>query len=170
LAQEIPAYQLVDVQVALDRWTTEVVDRSIEVIGVASGHRHFESLSDIVGDGSRAKVGAVDYVDLPDSPDSTRSCVRFGIFLMGEGSKRAAALLRGADPHGPMQQAMIEVLAPEPDFGRAILDELRRLAVEFSVLRGQVLTMGPGEGHQYGDLRFMHRPHLEREQLVLPEG
>ena len=43
------------------------------------------------------------------------------------------------------------------------------LAVEFSVLRGQVLTMGPGEGHQYGDLRFMHRPQLGREQLVLPE-
>jgi len=169
LAQEVPAYQPVDVQVALDRWPTEIANRSIEVIGVSGAHRHFESMSDLVAERSGARVGAVDYVDMPDSPDSTRSCVRFGIFLMSEGSQRAAALLREANPHGPMQEAMIEVIAPEPDFGRAILDELRRLAVEFSVLRGQVLTMGPGEGHQYGDLRFMHRPHLEREQLVLPE-
>ncbi len=169
LAQEVPAYQLVDVQVALDRWATEIADRSIEVIGVSGAHRHFESLSDLVAEGTGARVGSVDYVDMPDSPDSTRSCVRFGIFLMGEGPQRAAALLRGASPHGPMQEAMIEVIAPEPDFGRAILAELRGLAVEFSVLRGQVLTIGPGEGHQYGDLRFMHRPHLEREQLVLPE-
>ena len=91
LAQEVPAYQLVDVQVALDRWATEITDRSIEVIGVSGAHRHFESLSDLVADRSGAKVGAVDYVDMPDSPDSTRSCVRFGIFLMREGPQRAAA-------------------------------------------------------------------------------
>ena len=169
LAQEVPAYQLVDVQVALDRWATEITGRSVELIGVSGAHRHFESLSDLVAEETGARVGSVDYVDLPDSPDSTRSCVRFGIFLMMDGSRRAAALLRGASPHGPMQEAMIEVIAPEPEFGRAIVDELRRLAVEFSVLRGQVLTIGPGEGHQYGDLRFMHRPRLEREQLVLPE-
>jgi hypothetical protein len=60
LAQEVPAYQLVDVQVALDRWATEIADRSIEGIGVSGAHRHFESLSDLVAEGLGAKVGAVD--------------------------------------------------------------------------------------------------------------
>ena len=30
--------------------------------------------------------------------------------------------------------------------------------------------MGPGEGHQYGALRFMRRPEMERAQLVLPDA
>ena len=50
-----------------------------------------------------------------------------------------------------------------------MLSELRRLAVEHSVLRGQVLALGPGEGQQYGSLRFMRRPELARDQLVLPD-
>lgn len=47
--------------------------------------------------------------------------------------------------------------------------DLRRLAVEHSVLRGKVLTMGQGEGNQYGALRFMRRPVMARDQLVLPD-
>ena len=30
--------------------------------------------------------------------------------------------------------------------------------------------MGPGEGNQYGGLRFMRRPELDRAQLVLPDA
>lgn len=171
LAQNVPSYQLVDVQVALERWVKAVPGRSTELIGVSSGHRHFQSLSDLVAEGSGARVGAVDYVDLPDSPDSTKSCVQFGIFLMTEGDHRAATLLRGPNPHqGSMEEARVETIAPNPAYGREVLAELRRLAVEYSVLRGQVLTMGPGEGQQYGSLRFVQRPELARDQLILPEA
>jgi ATP-dependent 26S proteasome regulatory subunit len=38
------------------------------------------------------------------------------------------------------------------------------------VLRGQVLALGPGEGNQYGALRFVPRPVLDRAQLVLPDA
>jgi len=170
LAQEVPSYQLVDVQVALEQWTRESAERSTELIGVSSGHRHFQSLSDLVADGSGARVGAVDFVDQADSPDSTKSCVHFGIFLMSDGTRRAATLLRGPNPHqGPMEDARIETIAPDPAYGREVLSELRRLAVDHSVLRGQVLALGPGEGQQYGSLRFMRRPELARDQLVLPE-
>jgi hypothetical protein len=67
-----------------------------------------------------------------------------------------------------MQDAMIEILSTDADSGRRPMADLRRLAVERSVLRGQVMTMGPGEGHQYGHLRFIRRPVMDRAELVLP--
>jgi cell division protease FtsH len=171
LSQELPSYQLVDLQVGLEVWTTSSEDRSFDVFGISGDQRRFHPLSELLGGMSAfgIGVGPVDYVDLADSPDSTRSCVRFGMFLLSDGERRCAALIRGADPHGPMQQAMIEVLAEDREFGSEVLAELRRLAVEHSVLRGQVLTMGSDEGHQYGALTFMRRPVMGRSQLVLPD-
>lgn len=170
LSHEFPPYQLVDVQVALEGWVDSDSGRSAEVIGVAGDQRRFHTLAELltgrlVGIG----IGPVEYADLADSPDSTRSCVRFGVFLLDDGGTRAAALLRGSDPHGPMQSAMLEIVATDQEAGRSLMGELRRLAVERSVLRGKVLALGPGEGHQYGRLRFMRRPVMEREALVLPD-
>ena len=172
LSQELPPYQLVDVQVALDVWTQEAQDRSMEVVGISGEQRRHHPLSELLsGSGMHGVgIGPVDYVDLADSPDSTRSCVHFGMFLVQDGERLCAALIRGADPHGHMNAAMIEVVAPDRDFASAFLADLRRLAVEHSVLRGQVLAMGPGEGNQYGGLRFMRRPEMDRAQLVLPDA
>jgi cell division protease FtsH len=170
LSHGFPPYQLVDVQVALETWVQEGPGRAMEIIGVAGDQRRFHPLSEILaGRGFGTGVGPVEYVDVPDSPDSTRSCVRFGVFLLTEDGHKAAALLRGEDPHGPMQSAMIEIVDPDPEAGRALMTDLRRLAVERSVLRGQVLALGPGEGQQYGHLRFMRRPQMSRDGLVLPE-
>ena len=171
LSQELPSYQLVDLQVGLEVWTAASEERSADVFGISGDQRRFHPLSELLG-GTTAfgvGVGPVDYVDLADSPDSTRTCVRFGMFLLSDGDRRCAALIRGADPHGPMNQAMIEVIAEDREFGSEVLAELRKLAVDHSVLRGQVLTMGAGEGHQYGALTFMRRPVMDRSQLVLPD-
>ncbi|MBO0731711.1 MAG: ATP-binding protein [Acidimicrobiaceae bacterium] len=171
LSHELPSYQLVDVQVALEAWVESRAGRSLEVIGVAGDQRRFHPLSELIsGHDFAVGVGPVEYVDVPDSPDSTRSCVQFGMFLLDDGGDRSAALLRGADPHGPMGEAMIEVIASDAEAGRRLMGELRRLAVERSVLRGQVLALGPGEGHQYGQMRFMRRPALDRAGLVLPDA
>ena len=171
LSHEFPQYQLVDVQVALEAWAESSSGRSLEVIGVTGDQRRFHPLSELLG-GSHfgVGIGPVEYVDMADSPDTTRSCVRFGVFLLADGDHRAAALLRGADPHGPMQSAMVEVVDADPESGRTLMADLRRLAVEKSVLRGQVLALGPGEGQQYGLMRFMRRPHLDRDGLVLPDS
>jgi hypothetical protein len=160
------------VQVALDAWASVAPRRSLEVVGVSGEQRRYHPLSELLdaGAGFGVGVGPVEYEDLADSPDSTRSCVRFGVFLLGDGDRRAAALLRGADPHGPMQNAMVEVVAADSGYGRQVLGELRELAIQRSVLRGQVLALGPGEGNQYGALRFMRRPVLERRHLVLPDA
>lgn len=172
VSQELPPYQLVDVHVALDRWKEAEPGRSFEIIGISGDQRRFHPLSELLSGASRygVGIGPVDYVDLADAPDSTRSCVRFGLYLLSDGARKAAALLRGADPHGPMQQAMIEVLADDRSYAHEFLSELRHLAVEHSVLRGQVLALGPGEGNQYGMMRFVRRPGLQRTQLVLPDA
>ncbi len=171
LTHQLPPYQLVDVQVALEAWA-EQSDRRIEVIGVSGDQRRFHPLSELLGDPGHLGIGVgpVDYAELADSPDSVRQCVRFGMFLLAEGPERAAVLVRGADTHGPMGSAMLELVAADQTFGHEVLGELRRLAVERSVLRGQVLAFGPGEGERYGALRFVRRPDVGRDQLVLPEA
>ena len=117
LSQELPPYQLVDVQVALDVWIDEAPGRSMEVVGISGEQRRHHPLSELLsGSGMHGiGIGPVDYVDLADSPDSTRSCVHFGLFLVRDGERRCAALIRGADPHGHMNAAMIEVVAEERD-------------------------------------------------------
>lgn len=171
LTHAFPDYQLVDVQVAIETWVSEAGGRSMEVVGVRGDQRRFQTFSELLGGRHHGVgVGPVEYVDMPDSPESTRSCVQFGLFLLADGANRTALLLRGSDPHGPMSDAMIEIVDRDPEAGKALMSRLKHLAVERSVLRGQVLALGPGEGHRYGALRFMHRPGMQREDLVLPEA
>jgi cell division protease FtsH len=172
ITHKFPGYQLVDVQVALEMWATGGPDRGFDLVGVSGHQRRFNPLSELISQGRFAGVGlgAVDYADIADSPNSTCRCVQFGLFLLADGDARIAVLLRGEDPHGPMDSAMLELLGPDDDFVGSTLAELRQLALDHSVLRGQVLTLGPGEGNQYGRLRFLQRPELERSHLVLPDS
>ena len=171
VTHEVPPYQLVDVQVALEAWTEAGQTRDSSLIGVTGDQRRFHPFSELLSNGQNfgIGIGPVDYVNLADSPDSTRSVVRFGVHLLEDGGQRIAILMRGDDPHGPMDAAMIELVGSDAAFVHETLDELRRLAVDRSVLRGRVLALGPGDGNQYGALRFMKRPTLTREQLVLPD-
>jgi cell division protease FtsH len=168
LSEQLPPYQLIDVQVALEVWAS-AGGREAEVVGVSGEQRRLHPLGELLRMGQHVDVGPVEYQDLADSPSTTRRCVRFGLFLLSDGPRRFAVLVRGSDPHGPMRAAMIEVLADDEAAGRGLLVDLRSLAVQHSVLRGQVLALGPGEGQSYGQLRFVPRPVLARDQVVLPE-
>jgi cell division protease FtsH len=172
VTHEIPGFQLVDVQIAIEKWATNRPGRDLDLIGVSGQQRRFNPLSELISQGrhSGVGVGAVDYANVADSPNTTRSCVRFGIFLLSDNGQKLAVLQRGEDPHGPMNSAMLELLGSDPEHVEATLAELRQLAVDHSVLRGQVLTLGPGEGNQYGILRFLQRPDMVRSQLVLPDS
>ncbi len=171
VTHQFPPYQLVDVQIAIESWQEGSPDRQLRLVGISGDQRRFHPLSEIMANAGTygVGIGPVEYVNVADSPDSTRSCVRFGLFLLTDRDRRAAVLLRGADPHGPMQSAMLELVGPDSEFIDALLSELKQLATEKSVLRGNVLALGPGEGNQYGALRFLHRPALERSELVLPD-
>ena len=172
VTHQFPPYQLVDVQIAVESWQQSRPGRALQLVGISGDQRRFHPLSEIMANASAygVGIGPVEYVDVADSPDSTRSCVRFGLFLLTDEDRKGAVLLRGADPHGPMQSAMLELVGPDGEFIDALLAELKQLAVAKSVLRGNVLTLGPGEGNHYGALRFMHRPTLDRSELVLPDA
>jgi cell division protease FtsH len=173
VSEELLPYQLLDVQISLERWVTETEGRAYDLVGITGDRRRFQSLSELVSESGVHGVGPgpVDYVNLADSPDTTKSCVRFGMFLLRDGQRHAVALLRGADPYGPMQSAMLEVLTAEPGYAESLLRELRALAVRYSVLRGQLLGFGAGDGPEcYGRIRFLRRPRLSRAELVLPEA
>jgi cell division protease FtsH len=168
LAEQVPPYQLIDIQVALEVWASGD-GRGAEVVGVSGEQRRMHPLGELLRMGRHVDVGPVEYEDLADSPSSTRRCVRFGVFLLSDGARRFAVMVRNADPHGPMRSAMIEVLADDEAAGRQLLVDLRSLAVQHSVLRGQVLALGPGEGQSYGHLRFVPRPWIARDHVVLPD-
>ena len=168
LAEELPPYQLIDVEVALEVWAAGP-GRGLEVVGVSGEQRRMHPLGELLRMGRHVDVGPIDYQDLADSPSTTRRCVRFGVFLLHDGRRRFAVLVRNADPHGPMQEAMLEVIADDEAAGRQLIVDLRSLAVQHSVLRGQVLALGPGEGQRYGQLRFVPRPLIARDHLVLPD-
>jgi cell division protease FtsH len=168
LAEQVPPYQLIDIQVALEVWASGE-GRGAELVGVSGEQRRMHPLGELLRMGRHVDLGPVEYQDLADSPSSTRRCVRFGVFLLTDGPRRFAVMVRNADPHGPMQSAMIEVLADDEAAGRQLLVDLRSLAVQHSVLRGQVLALGPGEGQSYGQLRFVPRPWIARDHVVLPD-
>lgn len=169
VSQEFPWYQVVDVQVAIDKWRESDGRRAVEVVGVRGGQRRFHTFGELLGTlhTFRIGIGPPDYADVPDSPDTTRSCVQFGVFLIADAGERSAILLRKED-RGPFQQAVLEIISEDKAVSESVLADIRRLAVLHSVLRGQVLTLSPGEG-EYGSLRFMRRPELSRDGLVLPE-
>jgi hypothetical protein len=170
VSQTIPMYQLVDVQVAFERWVEGDPRRSSEIIGVRGWQRRSHTFGELLGTGRtfRVGIGPADYVDVPDSPDSTKSCIQFGILLMADEGERWAMLVRIED-RGPFKQAVLEVVSHDKGRSQHLLADLRRLAVQHSVLRGQVLTLTQGEG-EYGAFQFLRRPTLGRDELVLPDA
>jgi hypothetical protein len=82
-----------------------------------------------------------------------------------------AVMLRGSDTRGPQPDVTVEILAADRVSAREILAEIRRLVVEYSVYRGQVLSFGSEVlGHQGVLLTFNKRPEMSRDELVLPPG
>lgn len=115
-------------------------------------------------------LGAVDYAAVPVSADEERTCVRFGLYLIDEGDRRLAVLLRGESPqHG--QPAMLEVLAPATRHAQEWLAALRAERAICNTLRGQVLSFEPSEfAPGAGPVQFIRRPQLARADVIMPDG
>ncbi|MEU9172693.1 ATP-binding protein [Streptomyces sp. NPDC048420] len=170
-----PPFDLPNVHLALERWFTAEPTRSHELIGLHGARHHGDlSLGDILESADRYDrfvIGAVDYAQLPVSPDEELPCVSCGFYLGTEGEQRFAVLLRGpADEYG-RNKVEVEVLAETKEFGDRLLADLDRLVREHNIFRGQVLSFEGAEfGSGLGPFRFHRRPGLAREDIVLPEG
>lgn len=169
-----PAYEHVNVQAALDRWLT-APGREHRLVGL-TGYRHRGpfGLSDLLNadpfDFHGIRPGNVTRVSLPSGPGGeTRECLRAAVVLVAEPDQRLALLVRGADPESGMEGVALEVVAADPGAARRAADELRALALELNVYRGQVVSFGRSMfGERSSLLRFHERPHLAGTDLVLP--
>jgi hypothetical protein len=169
-----PPYDHVNVQGGIDRWLDSAKGRH-RLLGLTGFRHRMFGLADLCqpGGDEGMRIGGVAMRDFPSGPhDEVRSCVQCGLYLYEEGDLRIALLLRGSDQRGPQPDVTLDVVATDPDAARALLSEVRALAVEYSVYRRQVVSFGDeafGGGHG-GLLVFHPRPRLGREELILPGG
>ncbi|MFL5861920.1 MAG: AAA family ATPase [Solirubrobacteraceae bacterium] len=171
LGESWPVYDHVNLQEALDRWT-QAAGRSTTLLGLIGFQHSMFTLADLA-QSSRFMdpgIGAVTMARLASGPNgATQACLRCGLFLVTEGDARLALLFREPEPHMGQPKARVEVLCADSERAAAALVEIRRLALEHSVFRGQVLSFGSEMfGRDDAPLTFHERPALGREDLVLP--
>lgn len=170
VAEQIPPHRLVDADIALDE-----LSGGAEPVGVTGGQQRFsESLPELLSHPwVRFGVGPVDYVEAATGPATSRQVVAFGLRLFSFDGAPVAVLQRSENRQFGAETARVEVLAADPAVSGRVLAEVRRLMVERSVLRGQVLTFRAGEfGHHHSapGADFLERPQIPEEGLVLPDG
>jgi DNA polymerase III delta prime subunit len=170
---DVDAHQFVNLDVAMGALIEEGGGGT--VVGVGGGDmRHHQTLGDLVhqsGTWNRVRVGAVDRERVETGPSSHRDAVAFGIHLFRYRGEPVAVHQRRAN----MQfggRAGLEVIAPE-ELSGPLLADVRRLMVERSVFRGQLLSFGQSEeafASSVGGISFLERPTMTAADVVLPAG
>ena len=175
-----PLWEHVNLQVGVEAWLAADTGRTHELIGITGvGQLRFNDMSigALVqarpgGQYGAAAVGAAITSALPCGPDGqTRGCVSNGIYLVRDGEDRLALVLLPSGI-GPHQEVTLQVVASDQGRVERVLAEIRRLAVERSVFRGQVISFGPelfGMAGASTPLNFLGRPSVRRDQVVLPD-
>jgi predicted AAA+ superfamily ATPase len=82
-------------------------------------------------------------------------------------------LQRAANPQYGRPQYTLELMCAKPEVVEHLLQRVRDLMSERSVLRGQVITFQPNDFdfHAPGaDLRFLPRPEVSADEVILPDG
>lgn len=180
-----PAYEHVNVQGALDRWLARS-GAPFRLVGMAGFRHRMFGLSDLFHeDGTRGMaVAGVSVTDQPSGPgEQTRGCVQCGLYLVegidgpDDGDRTEdprpplAILFRGSEMRGPQPDVSLEIACSDRALAREAAGSIRRLAVEFSVYRGQVLEFGSEMlGPHQSVLSFHDRPVMTRDELILPPG
>jgi hypothetical protein len=167
-----PRYEHVNVQAGLSAWLADG-GREHVAHGLTGFHHIDFGLSDLAHPGHIARhlqLGNLTTEERPAGPGGvTLACVLCALYLVTEDGGPVALLVRGPDEHGSLQVVSVEVLCGDPDRGRQVVEEIRRLAIERNVFRGHVVEFGgevfDGAG---GLLRFLDRPQVPRDQVILP--
>ncbi len=98
-------------------------------------------------------------------------CVRCGLYLITEGDRRAALLLRAPDPESGMGMVAVQVVAGAAGVAAEIAGQIRESAVVNNVYRGQVVSFGRDLfGERQTVLRFHNRPTMTEDDLILPRA
>jgi len=166
-----PGYDHANVQVALEALFGGA-DAVGQLVGLTSQFRRHHSLSELIdmsGHGVPIETGSVDYQRVQVSPTETRPCVQFGVWLIEAGPARMAVLQRGPDRQHGQEGVSLEALTTDEEAAETLFSRLEELMVEHNIFRGQVLSFEGHEfGHGAGPIRFLPRPQVSAEDLVLP--
>jgi AAA+ superfamily predicted ATPase len=172
--ESFPSYDHVNVQAGLDAWLAEP-GRTHRLVGVVN-FRHTEfGLTEMLRLSGRMAMhgpspGNVSRVNLASGPGGqVRPCVRCALYLVSDGDRHAALLLRGAEHEMGQSQILLQVVADDAEAATRIAEEVRELAVVHNVYRGQVVSFGR---HMFGErdavLRFHERSTMTADDLILP--
>jgi hypothetical protein len=174
-----PLYEQVNLQIGLDAWLAQPgrEHRAIGITGVTQMRFSDVTVGDFIqaapgGQYGRAGVGAPVAMNLPCGPDGkTMPCVSNGIYLVRDGAEQLAIMFRTSGIGVRNTEVSLQVTGASLSRAKAVLSEIRTLADERSVFRGQVITLGPevlGPGAGSTPLAFLPRAAASRDQIVLP--
>lgn len=170
---DVTSHQYVNLDVAVETLVTACGGGRL--IGVGGGDaRHSQTLGDMfAGYGSWGMpVGAVDRARLQTGVATSREAVALGMHLFSYQGVPVALLQRRADGRFGESGGVVEVVAAG-EVTEALLADVRRLLVERSVFRGQVLSFAVSDsmyGSSEGGVGFVERPELTADEVVLPPG
>lgn len=170
VTEDLASHRLVDADIALDILGSASPS---PVLGVAGGQqREHSSFQELLSSPYQGFTpGPVDYVSAATGPESERRVVSFGVRLITVDGHRVAVLQRGAKPEFGRNGAKLEILAADEGGAGALLSALRRLMLEHSVLRGQVVSFSGNEfGYGAAGVDFLARPKVPSSEVILPPG
>ncbi len=102
VGREVPLFEQVNLQVALDAWTVEA-GRTVQVHGLALPENWGPvGLQDLVHGtlGPPVRLSAPDFDDLPSGPDRTHAVWRTALLLVQDARGAYVLLVRGPERHG----------------------------------------------------------------------
>lgn len=168
VTRELPTFEHVNLQVALDVWMAEN-GRSVTVQGVTIPP-HYGSLSLqqlLHGDGlPPVRLAAPDLVDLPSGPDRTLACLKRALLLVVDARGSYILFVKGPDPQEP--NLVLEVAGLATADAQTVLRELADLRAALNVYRGQLLELAVGPTGV--TVIFASLPATARGDVVLPES
>ncbi|GAB3039188.1 AAA family ATPase [Parafrigoribacterium mesophilum] len=171
VTEDLPPHRLVDVDLALEALASQ--SPHSQLVGVSGGQQREQSaFPELLSNPfMRFAPGPVDYVERATGPDTSRQVVAFGLRLLQVDGHPLAVLQRGSRPEHGRPAAKLEVLTADPATSALFLARVRRLMLERSVLRGQVLSF---TGNEYSPgaagATFLPRPDVQASDIILPAG
>jgi ATP-dependent 26S proteasome regulatory subunit len=169
VTEEVPAHRFVDLDIALE----SLAGPDGRLVGVTGGQqREHEPLPALLTSPYVAfDAGPVDFASASTGPTTERQTVAFGLRLFTFEGAPVAVLQRASHREFGREAARLEVLSPDREVSGRVLAELRRLMLELSVLRGQVLTFTSNDFDPHvGGATFLERPDVTSDDVVLPDG
>ena len=165
-------HQVVDVDIAVEALLGELGG---ERHGVLAQHRmHVDSFAELLtSPHGQARLGPVSYARERTGPDTDRRIVTYGMAQLTLDGIPLVLLQRAAARHYGREAYTLELLSPDGAAADRFLQLLHERMAELSILRGQVISFAPdpfdydGSG---GSLRFLQRPDVGADQVVLPDG